>query len=66
MAYGDRGAGAQIPGGATLKFAVELIDFVGKQGNKPKLSFKVETIKEGSGPTVPKGVSAKVHYTGKL
>ena len=27
MAYGDRGAGALIKGGATLKFEVELLDF---------------------------------------
>jgi FKBP-type peptidyl-prolyl cis-trans isomerase 2 len=33
MGYGDRGAGADIPGGATLVFDVELLDIVG--GEKP-------------------------------
>ncbi len=28
MGYGDRGAGGVIPGGATLKFKVELVEFV--------------------------------------
>jgi FKBP-type peptidyl-prolyl cis-trans isomerase FklB len=28
LAYGDRGAGADIPGGATLMFEVELLSIV--------------------------------------
>ena len=28
--------------------------------------LKVEKLNEGSGPTVPKGATVKVHYTGKL
>lgn len=28
LGYGDRGAGAKIPGGATLRFDVELLNIV--------------------------------------
>ena len=28
LAYGDRGAGGDIPGGATLEFEIELLDIV--------------------------------------
>jgi FKBP-type peptidyl-prolyl cis-trans isomerase FklB len=29
LAYGDRGAGGDIPGGATLLFEIELLEIVG-------------------------------------
>ena len=30
LAYGDRGAGGMIPGGAVLIFTIELLEIVGK------------------------------------
>ena len=64
MAYGDRGAGALIKAGATLQFEVELLDFTIPAATPKKLAFSVEKLNEGTGPTVPKGVNASVHYTG--
>jgi|688.fasta_scaffold720883_1 FKBP-type peptidyl-prolyl cis-trans isomerase len=66
MAYGDRGAGALIKAGATLQFEVELLDFTIPAATPKKLAFRVEKLNEGTGPTVPKGVNASVHYTGTL
>merc|ERR1711953_859219 len=39
---------------------------MGNLKEKEKMSFTVEKLNEGSGPTVPPGTKVKVHYTGKL
>ena len=51
MAYGDR-AISKIPAGSTLKFEVELIDFVDKP---PEKKVSITTSFEGEGETIPAG-----------
>ena len=57
MGYGDRGSPPVIPGGATLRFDVEILDL-------PSVEVIVET--EGAGPAAEAGDQIAVHYTGYL
>lgn len=57
LGYGDQGAGADIPPGATLLFDVEL---------RKIERARVTTTKAGSGPAAAFGDSVELHYTGKL
>jgi FK506-binding protein 14 len=41
--YGDRGAGGDIPGGATLRFDVEVVDFGGDAPAEPNLFKQLDT-----------------------
>jgi hypothetical protein len=43
MGYGDRGAGKDIPGGATLRFNVELMGF---GGAAPNIFLEIDTDKD--------------------
>ena len=45
--YGDRGAGADIPGGATLEFEVELLS-IGAAKPQPNIFSEIDTDKDGS------------------
>ena len=45
--YGDRGAGADIPGGATLKFTVELLE-IGEAPPQPNIFAEIDTNADGS------------------
>lgn len=50
MGYGARGAGADIPGGATLRFDVEVVDFSDKAPPAPparNLFMELDTDKDG-------------------
>ena len=47
MGYGDRGAGADIPGGATLSFDVEVVDFSDKAPPGPNYFAMIDV--DGSG-----------------
>jgi len=49
-----------VPQGASA-----IDDFVEKAFAEPK-KMDIEKLNEGTGPTVPKGATVKVHYTGKL
>lgn len=40
-------------------------DFIEKAFAEPQ-KMQIEKLNEGTGPTVPKGATVKVHYTGKL
>lgn len=42
LGYGDRGAGADIPGGATLVFEVELFKIAAKNGEEYEVAAKEE------------------------
>merc|ERR1719499_1416732 len=41
LGYGERGAGADIPGGATLIFDVQLMEITKKRGKKKRYFGKV-------------------------
>ncbi|CAE7528443.1 FKBP3 [Symbiodinium microadriaticum] len=45
--YGDRGAGGEIPGGATLRFDVEVVDFGGDAPPEPNLFKELDTSGDG-------------------
>ena len=47
--YGDRGAGGDIPGGATLRFDVEVVDFgaEGEEQQEPNLFKQLDTSRDG-------------------
>ena len=45
--YGANGAGADIPGGATLRFDVEVVDFGGEGPPEPNLFKDLDTSKDG-------------------
>ena len=47
MGYGDRGAGADIPGGATLNFDVEVIGMSEQGPPEPNLFQELDTDKDG-------------------
>jgi peptidylprolyl isomerase len=56
LGYGPRAQG-KIPANSTLIFEVEMVDV-------PKVD--IEVLKQGDGPTVKRGQTAVVHYTGRL
>jgi FKBP-type peptidyl-prolyl cis-trans isomerase len=58
LAYGDDGAGADIPPKATLKFEVECV--------KIEPGIVITTTKEGEGDPAKNGDVVSVHYTGTL
>ena len=43
MGYGDQGAGPDIPGGATLKFDVEVVDILAEAPPPPNLFKEIDT-----------------------
>eukprot|EP00933_Yihiella_yeosuensis_P079963 TRINITY_DN93382_c0_g1_i1.p1 TRINITY_DN93382_c0_g1~~TRINITY_DN93382_c0_g1_i1.p1 ORF type:complete len:204 (-),score=56.88 TRINITY_DN93382_c0_g1_i1:302-913(-) len=47
MGYGDDGAGADIPGGATLNFDVEVVDISEKPWPEPNYFKMIDTDKDG-------------------
>ncbi|HVL39605.1 MAG TPA: FKBP-type peptidyl-prolyl cis-trans isomerase [Fimbriimonadaceae bacterium] len=63
LAYGDQGAGEDIPPNTPLKFEVKLLDVVkkGEEGVYDKTELKA-----GTGPVVKQGSKVSLHYTGSL
>ena len=47
MGYGDQGAGADIPGGATLNFDVEVVEISGVAPPGPNLWKEIDTDEDG-------------------
>lgn len=47
LGYGDRGAGGDIPGGATLHFDVEVVDISNKGPPQPNIFADIDTNKDG-------------------
>jgi peptidylprolyl isomerase len=77
LGYGDRGAGAQIPPGATLVFDVDLVDILPSPPESPtevdesdyivtESGVKYYDIEEGDGRVPNLGEEITVHYTGWL
>lgn len=47
MGYGEQGAGGSIPGGATLKFDVEVVDISDKDPPPPNFFVQIDTDEDG-------------------
>ena len=47
MGYGEQGAGADIPGGATLNFDVEVVDISAKAPPGPNIFKEIDTNGDG-------------------
>ena len=47
MAYGEQGAGKDIPGGATLNFDVEVVDVSNKAPPGPNIFKEIDTDEDG-------------------
>ena len=47
MGYGERGAGADIPGGATLNFDIEVVDIAANAPPQPNLFTEIDTNGDG-------------------
>jgi len=56
MGYGESGAGADIPGGATLKFEVEVVDISDDAPPQPNFFAQIDT--DGSGDLTKEEVEA--------
>jgi len=63
LGYGAKGAGKDIPGGATLIFQVELLRIDSKE---KKAVIEIEETQEGTGNGAENGDIVKVHYTGSF
>lgn len=70
QAYGDRGAGADIPPDSTLVFVVDLIEAIPPLdvANAPEPVTELETtvLVEGPGPEIEAGTTVRVLYTAVL
>lgn len=63
MAYGERGAGTDIPGGATIEFDVEVLR---TEHPKKKYDLEISTLKKSTGADAKAGDTVEIHYVGKF
>ena len=70
MAYGERGAGADIPPGAALVFVVDLVQAATppevENAPEPVTELEVEILTAGTGATVGEGDTVQIHYQALL